>query len=302
MKLFNQEEYDTAKSVAGRVAAIEDTNSPLMQRAQTRAAQQANQLGLRNSSIAVGAAQNAVLDAATPIATADAGFGLEREKSAQQASQFDRQLGESGRQFDTGEANRKDQFGQQLKESGRQFDTGEGNRLKLAADQLDEGARQFGESLGLERQKVDQSATQFSRNLAENSRQFDAGQLNQRTLAQMDADNRIKLAEIQYGNQSDIASNENISRAWATTMENINRLQNNPDLDAAKKKTLIDNQINGFQSFTNFWKKVGGGAVDVSDLLSFGVSSAGPAAAAPAPAPYVAPPPDNYVDQIYDRN
>jgi hypothetical protein len=257
MGMFDQEQYDTAKSVAGRVAAIEDTNSPLMQRAKTRATQQANQLGLRNSSIAVGAAQNAVLDAATPIATADA------------------QIGEQGRQFDTGLKENTRQFDTQLGENTRQFDVQTGEQRRQFDTQLGEGARQFGETIGLQREQLATTKDQFGRQLAENTRQFDAGQGQQKLLAEMDAANRLQLAEIQYGNQEDIASNENISRAWGTMTEAVNRIQNNPDLNAKTKKTLIANQIAGFQSFTNFWKKASGGAVDVTDLLSFGAAESG---------------------------
>jgi DNA-binding TFAR19-related protein (PDSD5 family) len=59
--------------VEDRIGGIINTNSPLMQLAASRANQGANDRGLRNSSIAVGAAQNAVLDAAMPIASADSG-------------------------------------------------------------------------------------------------------------------------------------------------------------------------------------------------------------------------------------
>jgi hypothetical protein len=59
-------------TVKGQVNDIIDQNSPLMQRAADRANMQANSRGLLNSSMAVGAAQGAVMDAATPIAQADA--------------------------------------------------------------------------------------------------------------------------------------------------------------------------------------------------------------------------------------
>lgn len=59
-------------SVADNVAKITSQDSPLMQRAKTSGLQMANRRGLLNSSIAVGAAQNAVIDAATPIASQDA--------------------------------------------------------------------------------------------------------------------------------------------------------------------------------------------------------------------------------------
>lgn len=60
------------QTVAGQVKDIIAENSPLMQQAQTRALQQANSRGLLNSSLAVGAGQSALYDAATPMATQDA--------------------------------------------------------------------------------------------------------------------------------------------------------------------------------------------------------------------------------------
>lgn len=64
--------FDESKGVEGRVASITSKGGPLMQLAETRAKQSANRLGLANSSMAVGAAHKALVDAALPIATADA--------------------------------------------------------------------------------------------------------------------------------------------------------------------------------------------------------------------------------------
>jgi hypothetical protein len=60
------------QTVAGQVDNIIAADSPLMQRAATRADQQMNKRGLMNSSMAVGAGQSAVMDAALPIAQQDA--------------------------------------------------------------------------------------------------------------------------------------------------------------------------------------------------------------------------------------
>lgn len=59
-------------SVASGVAKITSQNSPLMQQAQTQAAQTSNRRGLLNSSMATGEAQRSVLNAAIPIASQDA--------------------------------------------------------------------------------------------------------------------------------------------------------------------------------------------------------------------------------------
>lgn len=60
------------QTVQGQVKSIIDNNSPLMQQAETRSLQKSNDRGLINSSIAVGAGQSALYDAAMPMAASDA--------------------------------------------------------------------------------------------------------------------------------------------------------------------------------------------------------------------------------------
>jgi hypothetical protein len=63
---------NSQQTVAGQLNGILAKKSPLMQRAETTGLQQAHSRGLLNSSMAAGAAQDAMIDRATPIATADA--------------------------------------------------------------------------------------------------------------------------------------------------------------------------------------------------------------------------------------
>ena len=69
-------------SVAEHLYAILDKDSPLNRQAETQGLQRAHQRGLLNSSMAVGAAQDAVTSNAIPIASQDAGFqqGLEMQR------------------------------------------------------------------------------------------------------------------------------------------------------------------------------------------------------------------------------
>lgn len=60
------------QTVAGQIKGIVGADSPLMQQAATAAKQQANARGLLNSSMAVGAGQDALYRAALPIAQQDA--------------------------------------------------------------------------------------------------------------------------------------------------------------------------------------------------------------------------------------
>lgn len=73
-------------TVSGQIKSIIDADSPLMQQAKGNAAQSMNARGLLNTSINTGAAQSAVLAAATPIAQADAGIysTVNRENTAAQ--------------------------------------------------------------------------------------------------------------------------------------------------------------------------------------------------------------------------
>lgn len=50
-------------------------------------------------------------------------------------------------------------------------------------------------------------------------------------------------------------------------MDSISQIQNNPDIKADAKATLIANVQAGFTSFATFWESTSG--VDVSALLNF---------------------------------
>ncbi|QJQ93908.1 MULTISPECIES: hypothetical protein [Halomonadaceae] len=61
-------------SVQGQLSSMLDGNSPLMKQAATMGKQQANQRGLLNSSMGIGASQGAMINAAMPAAQQDAGY------------------------------------------------------------------------------------------------------------------------------------------------------------------------------------------------------------------------------------
>jgi hypothetical protein len=63
---------DSSQTVSGNVDKLIAQDGPQMQSARTAALQAMNSRGLVNSSMAVGAAQKAVIDTATPIAASDA--------------------------------------------------------------------------------------------------------------------------------------------------------------------------------------------------------------------------------------
>lgn len=91
-------EYVTPEStVQGQLASILQEGSPLLDLAQSRSRDEAQKMGLLSSSMAVGAGQQALYDAALPIAKQDAStFG--QFQSAQQGAEY--QLGQTGYEGD----------------------------------------------------------------------------------------------------------------------------------------------------------------------------------------------------------
>ena len=82
-------EGNAVPGVSGRLHTLLQSDSPYIQRARTKAKQYANRRGLMNSSIAAGAGETAAIDAALPIAQADASIAAgERGMRSQEFQQF----------------------------------------------------------------------------------------------------------------------------------------------------------------------------------------------------------------------
>lgn len=233
------QEFDESKGVAGRVNSITSSGSPLMETARTRAAQASAKRGLQNSTLGVQAGEQAVIETATPIANADASL-YQQQRLTNQTAQ-------------NNAATVNSQNAIQSATTGRQMDLSN---------------EQQGRSLM-------EQARQFDTSQAENSRQFDATTAQRTDLAKMDVESRKELATIEAQFKNQIQNNTNISQAWGTLQDTISKIQNNPELDPATKAQLINNNLASFKSFSSFWQKATGGAVDVSDLLTFGVDNAG---------------------------
>ena len=310
-------EFNEAKGVQGRVNSITSSGSPLMQAAMTRAKQDANRRGLMNSSMAAGAGQMAVINAALPIANADAGLyqqqtlanqdarntiGLANAQNAiaagtrgaemdMNAQQFGVTSGQAQQQIDA----QREQFAQQLGLSVQE--------LGLKRDQLTQAQQQFLAELEQRQAQLSEQGRQFDasrqdnlgmfdRELAQKAKQFGLSQAQAIELAEMDVDNKIKLAEIEAGFKNEIQSSANIANAWGTVMQGIAQIQGNPELDENTKATLINNNLDSFKAFSAFWNKSTG--IDVSDLLNLGVANK-PGQNAPGDGP-------NPGEQAYDGN
>ena len=132
-------------SVSGQLEKILSKDSPVMTRARAGAMQSANSRGLLNSSMAAGAGEAAVIDAALPIAQQDANTFSQQRLANQQVSNAADQFGADAANrtvaLNTGEANQLGRLKEQgITETGLQ--TLRGTQSKELA-QLEQANRQI---------------------------------------------------------------------------------------------------------------------------------------------------------------
>jgi hypothetical protein len=252
------------QTVQGQLDSIIAKDSPLMQRAAALGEMTANERGLINSSMAAGAAQTAVLDAATPIASADATmYGRAASQNASEANTTARfnadQSGQTGR-FNTSQIN-----------ASREFNANSQNQ-----------ASQFNTELGFKSQLANQDV-QLRTTLA----QYD-GQLRA-AIANADASNKLQLTELDIQARTDITNLEGKWRlqiqstasagdAYRQMINSIGSVITDPNMDAGAKQAAI-NQLGGmFNDYMELQSHMSG--LDLGDILVFDTT-----AAAPAPAP-----------------
>lgn len=205
------------QTVAGNVDQIIAADSPLMQRAATRADQQMNKRGLINSSMAIGAGQTAVMDAALPIAQQDA---QTRAQAAQYGAQSKNQLQLAGQEA----TNRAAEYGANAQNTLQ----AQSNTIRQQAAQLNADAANK-----LYAQELD---------VAFKERISNADIASKTALQQMADATKVDLANIQATYQQMISSNDQAGALYGKVMQNITDIVNNPDIAAADKTTAIENQ------------------------------------------------------------
>lgn len=238
------------QTVQNQLTGIIDANSPLMQQARTGALQQMNQRGLINSSMAVGAGQEAVIRQALPIAQQDAQtFARSGEFNANAANQM--------AQFNTGQTNTASQFGaaasnqaalanQAAQNTAAQFTSSAANQASLANVSAQNQAAQF--TAGAANQASQQYAQALNATV---NKMLD--QSMQYALANADSQTKIELQNIDAQTRKDLAATEaaykNQMQASASANEifqqvskNISDLMANPDLETAAKQAAVDSQ------------------------------------------------------------
>ena len=234
------------QTVQGQLAGILASGSPLLVQAQTRAKQEANNRGLLNSSMAVGAGESALYDAALPIASQDADtharFGLTNAEMAQQTSLQNAAETNTSNRFNVGESNVAAR-----QTADQQFDASSQNA-------------QLSQQTALENARLQQQAA--------------AGNQKAQTdlmLQQMDADTRVEMVNIEANYRTLMQASQSASDLYQQTLKNISDITLNKDLDAAAKNAAIARQKELLQNGMNLIGSMNNLGID--DLVNFGPST-----------------------------
>lgn len=293
-------------TVGGQLDSILAQDGLHMQRARSNALQMAADMGLRNSSIAVGAAQGALIDRATPIATADAQIYNDAARDNQQAANAaslanagnynqigglliqergqDRRLASS--QGFTASQSALDRQMQADLQNGRI--TADALQQQLSRDQQTRIA-QLQES-GMEQRQAEQIAATERQQREQNV--FTADQNVQARQAQMDTllkQHELTLAQMGYQSQ---LNNANLPKQFAAsiaqqTLDRISAIAGDGNLDAAAKKGAIQNIIDAANATAQLGAKLYGASIPA--IAMPGYASVAPVPYAPGTPAYYAP-------------
>lgn len=212
--------YDPTKdSVSSLVDQVIAKNSPLMQRAKTQGLQQAAQRGLLNSSLAVGAAQGAVIDRATPIATADNQALLQVRGTNASATNAARSEEAQARNAATAQ------------ERGISLQTDAESRL-LA-----------------EKGDIERSLAADQRAHEVDIQQRDAA--IQRGLQELRGDQAEELARLEGQFNILAKANESVGYFYAATSQAIGQILAEPEMTPQVKATLVDQQMKIARGYFN---------------------------------------------------
>ena len=237
---LNNWNVDSNQTVQGQLSGILAANSPLLQQARATSLAQMNQRGLTNSSMAVGAGQEAVIKSALPIAQQDATTygqsGQFNANAANQTSQFNTQSANQAAQFGAGAANTANLANTQETNRANEYTAGATNTANLSNTAAANQAAQFTATA------ANQNSQQYSQQLNANvTKQLDqslqasmanADSATKLQLQQIDATTRQGLAQIEadYKNQMQVSASS--SDIFNQTSKNIADIMSNPDLYA----------------------------------------------------------------------
>jgi hypothetical protein len=231
------------QTVQGQVAGLIKSQSPLMQLAETQAKQQMNQRGLLNTSMAVGAGQEAVIKQAVPIAQQDATLYANMAK-------YNSQIANEQAAFEAEAKNKATADNAAAATAAASF--------KAAAENT--ASANYSKDLNATVSQMLDASYKIATANADNTTKM----LTQ----QIDANTRRYLIdmEAQYKNQMQASASANELYQQVTT--NIADIMANPDLDVKAKQAAVDTQKGYLNSGMQILSATSG-VKDLDKLIDF---------------------------------
>lgn len=234
---------DAPQTVQGQLKGILDTNSPLQQQAEARARQQAGARGLANTSMAVEAGQAAVIGSALPIAQQDASTfsrqSLQNQADVNRNQEFNASAANQGSQFNVGEAN-----------TTSKFNVGEANVVsKFNADQAN-------------------AIAQANTTAANDAAKTALIQQNDMIKANLDVASKSAITNLEANYKTLIQSSASAQSIQQQLLANLERIQNNKDLDGAARQVAINQQVELTKNSLNLLGAMNN--LNLDALLTFG--------------------------------
>ena len=224
-------------TVAGQLRGLLSQDSPFITRARTSAAQAANARGLSNSSMAAGAGEAAAIDAATPIAAADAGTYSAQRLANQTATNTANEVGvtEANKAYLLDRSGKINQELEALKARNiSSLSAQEANQLQTLTAQKGDIDRQLQMLVG------DQQSTLQSERFKQQDQLNKASDSAAYARVQLQGDQAAQLAaDIEGSNRVLLQSNAGAASLYTGTMGSIASIMGNPDLKPEDKDRAV---------------------------------------------------------------
>lgn len=205
------------QTVAGQVQGLIKSESPLMQLAETQAKQQMNQRGLLNTSMAIGAGQEAVIKQAVPIAQQDATLYANMAK-------YNSQIANEQAAFEATAKNKASETNAAAANAAASFEAAAKNTASANY------AKDLNASVSQMMDIAFKTATANADNVTKVLTQ------------QIDADTRKYLIDVEATYKNQMQASASANELYQQVTKNIADVMANPDLDVKAKQAAVDIQ------------------------------------------------------------
>jgi len=266
---------DSNQRVDGQVSQIIDQNSPLMQQAETRAKQGMAGRGLLNSSMAVGAGQAALYDAALPMAqqnaTTYANAANTNAGAANQNAQFNASTQQQTNLANQNAANESAQFGANATNTANLNNANFTQQTNLANAGAANAAQQQTNTIRQQAAQGDQAAqVELVKQDLTNKMQASIQNADAQTkayLTELDGTIKSGLATIEANYKTLMQTSQSAQTMYSDIIGQISKIAADPNMDSTSKATTITALQNYLTTGMNVIGSVNG--INVGSLLTF---------------------------------